>query len=177
MDVRTQPMSEEDQVKPYHAKDVVSGQETAEAVADVLKHAAEREEAARQKTTPKGPPKWMLPLAMNLGVLAVYFLVAQPRWIEVNPIQPPSTSEQVESVRRAMFFGISRIEAFRQANGRLPSTLAEAGTTPGLQSEVAYEVRGDLTYILIATVGDEDLVYDSATMSPAEFTGRINLPG
>ena len=103
-------MSERDQVTPYHAKDVATGQEAADAVADVLKHAAEREEAAHKKTAPKKQPKWMLPVGINLGVLAVYFWIAPPNWVQVNPIQPPPAEERVESLRRAMYVnGIARI--------------------------------------------------------------------
>ena len=175
-------MSEKDKVKPFHAKDVSSGQEAADAVADVLKHAAERDEAAKraeEKAAPKGNPKWMLPVAMNLCVLAVYFLVAQPGFLEVNPIQQPPAAERLQQLRNAMYLdGITRIEAFREANGRLPATLAEAGSNPGLISEVEYQVRGAAAYILVGTVGDEDILYDSATMTQEQFIGgQLTLPG
>jgi hypothetical protein len=174
-------MTEKDQVKPFHAKEASSGKEAADAVADVLRHAAERDEAARkaeQKAAPKGNPKWMLPQAMNLGVLAVYFLVAQPTWTQVNPIQTPPSAERLQSMRTAMLIdGINRIETFRQNNGRLPASLQEAGSSPGLVSEVVYQTRGDSAYTLIGSVGDEDIVYDSATMTQADFSDRINLPG
>ena len=176
------PMTEKDQVKPFHAKEASSGQEAADAVADVLKHAAERDDAARkaeQKAAPKGNPKWMLPLAMNLGVLAVYFLVAQPTWTQVNPIQTPPSAERIANLRTAMLIdGINRIESFRQNNGRLPTSLEEAGASPGLISEVVYQTRGESAYTLIGSVEEEDIVFDSATMTQADFIGgRINLPG
>lgn len=175
-------MSEKDKVKPFHAKEVPSGQEAADAVADVLRHAAEREEAARkaeQKAAPKGNPRWMLPVAMNLGVLAVYFLVAQPSWVEVSPIQAPPAPQQVQHLRQAMLIdGINRVEAFRVANGRLPVSLEEAGSNPGIVNTVEYQIRGDSAYILVGSVGDEDLLFDSATMTHEEFVGgRLNLGG
>lgn len=171
-------MSDKDQVKPYRAREASTGQETADVVADVLKHAAERDEAAKQRTKPKGQSKWMLPLAMNLGLLAVYFLVAQPQWSVIDPIQPPPPAKQVTDLRQAIYMhGIARIETFRQNNqGRLPSSLEEAGAS-ALVGTVDYQVRGDSTYLLSTTVGDEVISYDSATMSVQEFTGPMALPG
>ena len=170
-------MSDRDQIKPYHAPDASSGQETADVVADVLRHAAERDEAASLRAGPKPQPKWMLPLAMNMGLLAVYFLVAQPSWTTVNPIQPPPAQEQAQSLRLAIAIeGIGRIDGFLLANGRLPRSLEEAGAG-GLDGMVEYVVRGDATYALIATVGEEVIAYDSATMTPEEFTGPFTLPG
>ena len=170
-------MSEKDQIKPYHAPKVGSGQEAADAVEEVLKHAAEREKASHKKVAPKGQPKWALPLGLNLGLLAVYFWVAEPQWVQVNPIQPPPAAEQVASLRTAMYFsGIARIEAFVMSNGRLPTSLEEAGSG-ALVGLVDYVVRGESTYTLISSIGDQVIAYDSATQTPEDFTGRITLPG
>jgi hypothetical protein len=73
-------MSEQDEVKPFHAKGAAPGQEVADVVAEVLQHAAQRDQASKRKVEIKGPAKWMLPLTAQLGVLALYFLVAQPDW-------------------------------------------------------------------------------------------------
>ncbi len=170
-------MSEKDQIKPYHAKEVGSGQETADAVADVLKHAAEREQAAHQKVRQKGQPKWALPLGLNLGLLAVYFWIAEPQWVQVSPIQAPPPAERVESLRTAMYFtGITRIETFLMNNGRLPTSLEEAGSI-ALVGDVDYMVLGDSTYTLTGIIGDEVISYNSATQTPEDFTGRMTLPG
>ena len=164
-------MSEQDKVKPYHAKDAAPGQEAADVVAEVLKHAAEREEAARSKVLPKGPPKWMLPVSLNLGVLALFFLIAQPDFLEISPIEDPrSTEELLSSHRAAMYMeGVIRIENFRNDNGRYPSSLEEAGSS--LRSagiDVDYSVQGD-AYILIATVEGQTITWDSATTRAEEF--------
>jgi hypothetical protein len=169
--------SDKEPIKPYRAKDFSAGQETADVVADVLKHAAERDEAAKKRTGPKGQPKWMLPVAMNLGLLAVYFLIAQPQWTLVNPIQPPPPARQVSNLRNAIYLhGIMRIESFRQANGRLPASLEEAGAT-ALVGQVDYDLRADSTYLLLSTVGEDVISYDSATMTVEEFTGPLALGG
>lgn len=177
-DRRLEPMTDPDQVKPYHAKDTAPGQEAADVVAEVLRHAEEREAAAKQKTTPKGPPKWMLPLTVNLGVLALYFLIAQPDWVIVNPVQDPRpATEAVAQTRRAMYLdGISRIEGYARENGRLPESLDEVGSGLAAQG-VEYTLQGDSTYLLITTVGSETIVFDSATDDPTTFMGAFQLPG
>lgn len=171
-------MSDSDQVKPYHAKDTAPGQEAADVVAEVLKHAEEREAAAKKKEVPKGPPRWMLPLTVNLGVLALYFLIAQPDFLVVNPVTDPRVADEVvEDMRNAMYMdGIMRIQMFQRDNGRLPASLEEAGTTLGQQG-VDYRVQGDSAYILISTVGDSTIVFDSAADDPREFVGSLQLPG
>ena len=171
-------MSDSDQVKPYHAKDSAPGQEAADVVAEVLRHAEEREAAARKKEVPKSPPKWMLPLTVQLGVLALYFLIAQPDFLIMNPVNDPrATEEVVQQTRQAMYYdAILRIQNYRQANGRLPQSLTELGTTIGEQG-VDYQVQGDAAYTLVATVGEEVIVFDSVRDDPVEFLGQMQFPG
>lgn len=171
-------MSENDEVKPFHAKDVASGQEAADAVAAVLKHAHEREEAAKQKSVPKGQPKWMLPLGLNLGVFAAYLLIWSPDWVIINRIQPPPAEAQVQNTRLGVYTIANRIEAYMAQNGRLPSSLLEAlgRETPGVE----YTVQGS-NYVLYTEVGDQPISFNSAVQSledwgeanAAEFSTRI----
>lgn len=158
-------MSQNDEVKPFHAKEVASGQEAAEAVAAVLKHAQQRDEAAQQKAPSKSQPKWLLPLGLNLGVFAVYLLIWSPSWVVLNPIAPPATEQQLANTRNGVFAIASKIESFRGTNGRLPGDLAELGYP---QSELDYTVQGE-GYQLYIAVGDETILYDSAQQSLAEW--------
>jgi hypothetical protein len=161
-------MSKNDEVRPFHAKDVASGQEAADVVAAVIKHAAEREEAAKHRTGPKKQPKWLLPLGVNLGVFAAYLLIWAPPWVVLNPIAPPPTEEQVEQLSGAMWFAISDIERYRIENGRLPQSLADVGRDgTGLD----YTVQGTANYVLIAEVGAEEppLVFNSAQQDAREW--------
>lgn len=151
-------MSSEDQVRPFHAKDEARGQEAAEAVAAVLQHAAVRDKAAHAKVAPRKQPKWMLPLGVNLAVLAVYLLLAPPAWVTVNPIEAPDPASQVQGLRVAMYMQAQAIEQYKLDNGRLPATLAESGRS---YEGVEYVRQGE-QYQLVAVVGDEPLVYDSA---------------
>lgn len=168
-------MSDQDQVKPYHAKNAAPGQEAADVVAEVLQHAQEREEAAKAKTGPKTPPKWMLPLTVNLGVLALYFLIAQPEFLVVNPIDDPRVTAEVNQQNRASvyIYGINAIENFVNENGRLPADLAEAGSQLATQPDVSYAVTGDSTY----TLTYQGLTFDSASDDPQIWAGAMNLGG
>lgn len=165
-------MSEKDQVRPYHAKDVGSGKETADTLAEVLKHAAQREEASRKKTKPKGNPKWMLPLGINLGVLAVYLLIAPPSWVVLNPIEAPPAEEQVQDLRMAMFVVASRIENYRLQNGRIPAQLDELGMPAA--SGLTYVPQGASGYQLVGSLGDETVIYDSSE-SLAEWGSGLDF--
>ena len=163
-------MSDQDQVKPYHARDTAPGQEAADVVAEVLAHAAEREQAAAKKTAAKTPPKWMLPVTVNLGVLAAYFLIAQPDFLILNPVDDPRSDAEVvqQSLNAVYFDGIMKIQIFEQANGRLPTTLEEAGSGLAAQG-VEYSTQGDSTYILIIDAGGEVITFDSAVDDPADL--------
>ena len=172
------PMSDQDHVKPYHAGDASPGKEAADVVAEVLQHAAEREQAAKKKVVAKGPPKWTLPLTVNLGVLALYFLIAQPDFLIVSPIEDPRPAAvEIESATNALYLeGIQRINMFVAANGRLPETLEEAGSFLADQG-VDYTTQGD-DYILIYTIeGAEPIVFNSGTQDPLDFAPVLHLPG
>lgn len=164
-------MSHQDEVRPYRARDVGSGQETADTLAEVLKHAAQRDEAARQKRPPRPQPRWMLPLGINLGVFAVYLLLAPPSWVVMSPIEPPAAEAQLHGVRTALYLAAGRIESYRLENGRLPERLEEVGV---VTDGVEYVMRGAGRYQLVGFVDDRTIVYDS-TQSLNEFGADLGL--
>jgi len=148
-----------DNPRPYRAKDQASGKEAADAVAAVLQHAAARDEAASVKPTAKKQPKWMLPVGINLCVLAIYLLIAPPNWVVLDPIEEVPPVELASGMGTAMFLQVQRIEAYRQTNGRLPVVLADAGTpTEG----VVYTIVDPDRYTLSASAGGQTLSYDSS---------------
>lgn len=170
-------MSDNDQVKPYHAKGAAPGQEAADVVAEVLAHAAEREEAAQKKVGPKGPPRWMLPLTVNLGVLALYFLIAQPDFLVMNPLDddPRPAASQVATAKSMMGMIVGSIESFQVANGRLPASLEEANAVGA--SEYEYVTVGDSAFILSISVGEELVSFDSENTDREAFFPQIQLGG
>lgn len=163
-------MSSEDKLRPYHAK---SGAETADTLAEVLEHAAAKEVAAHKRDGPKRQAKWMLPLGINLGVFAIYLLIAPPDWVDVNRIEGPPPAEQVRSLKGAMFFQAGAIELYRRDNGSLPAQAEDAAkTTPG----VRYIRLSDDVFQLVGQVGTETVSYTStedATVWVGDALSRI----
>lgn len=157
-------MSAEDKVRPYHAKPDASGQETADAVAAVLTHAHERDAAAVARTAPRKQPRWMLPVGINLALFAVYLLIAPPDWATLNPIEGPPVAKQEQDLQAFMAIAAGRIEAYRTANGALPAAFEDLGGT--LPEGIEYVPAGN-EFRLVGLVGDEAVVYDSASPDPA----------
>jgi hypothetical protein len=164
-------MSSDDQLRPFHAKDEARGQEAADAVAAVLKHAAEREKAVKEKTKRKPPPRWLLPLGIQLSVIALYLLFLPPRWVVLDPIQGPDPATRVEDLRRAMWFQIQRVESYKLQHGELPERLSDAGSPV---EGVEYLRQSGNSYQLVATVGEEALVYDSNQSAEAFVGGGLD---
>lgn len=169
-------MSDNDSVKPYHAKATAPGQEAADVVAEVLAHAAEREQAASKKVTPKGPPRWMLPLTVNMGALALYFLIASPDFLQLNPIEDTRPDAvAVQTAKNSMFMAVADIERFRRDNGRLPADLTEANVLGA--AEYGYQTVGGSSFILTHMVGEELLSFDSATTDRNTFFAGLVIGG
>ncbi len=160
-------MSSQDEVRPYHAGNRTPGQEAADAVSAVLDHAAQRDEAQQERRADKAQAKWVLPLGINLGVFAVYLLIAPPAWVVMNPIEAAPIEEQVDNMRLAMYMQAMRVDAYREQNGELPVALEDAGSTvPGVEYFIIEANR----YELIATIGTEVVRYDSSE-SANEWVG------
>lgn len=170
-------MTDPDTAKPYHAKSTAPGQEAADVVAEVLAHAAEREKAATKKVVPKGPPKWMLPLTVNLGVLALYFLIAQPDFLVMNPnVEPRAIEERVAQTTVSMGMVVGRIDGYLAREGSLPESLV-AANVPGAD-EFTYTLLGDSVFMLTAAVDSVTIVFDSQLDDRATFfAGMANRLG
>lgn len=157
--------------KPFHAKEVTTGQEAADVLAAVLKHAQARDEAAKKKTAPKPQPIWMLPLGLTLAVLATFLLVAPPPWVVMNPIAAQEPEDALADAQRAVYMYASRIEGYRMRNGRPPQTLAEAGVTV---ETLDYSPLG-ADYLLIARAGERDVVFNSAQETLTDWAARLGV--
>lgn len=161
---------EKDQIKPFHAKEASTGQETADVLSAVLKHAAERDVAAKKKTAPKPQPMWMLPLGLTLSVLAGFLLVASPDWVVVNPIAAQAPEVQIQNLSTGVYMYGMRIENYRAANNRLPQTLVEAGV-PAEVEGLVYTPSGD-HYTLFSSIGEEAVLFDSRVHNWREWGAR-----
>jgi hypothetical protein len=160
--------SDKDQIKPFHAKEVTTGQETADVLASVLKHAAAKDQAAKQKSAPKPQPIWMLPLGLMMTVFAGFLLVASPEWVVVNPIAAQAPEVAVENMETAMFMQMSEIANYVARNQTLPQTI-----TGG--DDFVYVVSGNY-YTLCGTLPDgAPLCFDSRVEDPRVWAQR-NIP-
>ena len=159
---------DKDQIKPFHAKEASTGQETADVLSAVLKHAAERDEAAKKKTAHKPQPIWMLPLGLTLSVLAGFLIVAPPPWVVVNPIAAQVPEDQLVRARNSILYYGNKIEAYLITNGRLPQTAAEAGVTV---EGIDYAPQGG-GYVLITSVAGRDVVFNSSVESLRDWAQR-----
>ncbi len=162
--------TDKDQIKPFHAREVSTGQEAADVVAAVIKHAAERDEAAKQKTAPKAQPIWMLPLGLTLAVLATFLLIAPPPWVVINPIAAQTPESALASTQRAIYGYALKVEGYRARNGRLPQSLTELGVAV---EDLDYSVVGG-GYQLAASVGERDVIY-SSTEPLMDWSARVGL--
>lgn len=166
-------MTENDDVKPYRAREVSTGQEAADAVRAVMQHAEERDKAAKKKSGPGKQPKWLIPVGLNLGVLAAYLLFASPDWVQLNPILAPPVEQQVEFVGNSMWDVINAIEVYRQAEGGLPASLDLMDVAEA--SRYTY-VRSGGEYVLIALVGERQIRYDTSQWeSPHDWSQSVGL--
>lgn len=118
----------------------------------------------RRITVPDRTPFWLAVSFVILGLVAL--LVFQPGWLFNRP--PAETPQMQEaSLRIRMFVEIDRVERFRQAHGKVPLNLAEAG---GDSTGLTFEHRGE-GYILSGSNGEIHLRYRSGE-SPEAFLGN-----
>jgi hypothetical protein len=104
-----------------------------------------------------------------LSVAGLVLVLLQPSWLAGPDALPPETPAIVEaSMRLSMIRELQRVSDFEKHTGRLPASLAEAGSTvPGL----GYEALPEQHFRLFAQAGDSLLVLRS-TDSISQFLGN-----
>jgi len=142
-----------------------------EAFDTVLKAQAEEREARRAEAAARrreGASRILMVVCTTIVVfVGMYLAVERPDWVFPAPPTPESLVVREASLRIGIANAAQHIERFRERTGRLPLTLAEAGTHEGgLDYEPAKTV-----YKLQADTGDVRLTYDSSE-SLAQFVGN-----
>lgn len=104
-----------------------------------------------------------------LGLVGVVLLLVQPTWLAGPAAPPPESPAIVEaSLRLSMLRERQRVADFARLQGRLPTSLAEAGSTaPG----IGYEALPEQNFRLFAQAGETLLVL-GATDSMSHFLGN-----
>lgn len=109
-------------------------------------------------TEKKETSKWVLSLIL-FGVFLVLTVwnLLQIRNVPASPYYEPAVYEK--QVKTALYFGVLKIEAYRDEHQRLPDDLEDANLSP---DEWSYEKINDSDYRL--TIIDEpSMTYDSTT--------------
>lgn len=120
--------------------------------------------SVKRALAPDKRPYWIA-VSVTIAFLT-FLLVFQPPWMfNRPPAEPPQLREA--SLRVRMYVEIDRVERFKQAKGRLPANLAEAG---GDSTSLTFEPRGE-GYILSGQNGPIALRYTSGS-SPEAFLGN-----
>lgn len=114
--------------------------------------------AVATTSAPEGlPPRGTAPAGTRWGLvwtgvailaaLTGYVLGTQPEWAFPNRGLAESPEVTAASMRLSLVRERQRVETFRQRNGRLPATLAEAG---GVATNIELVVEPGDTYVLRA---------------------------
>ena len=170
-------MSPDDPFKrPYPDENYVPPDE-----ADLRKQALQRAyEIAATITTdqerllvPKPPTDWPPILRAFNAALAVaaaaWLLLSPPAWLPQNTPDLRSSEQRELGLRVVLAIEASRVNAYRDTEGRLPESLAVAG---GDARSVRYIVIDDTRYTLSASDGPASATYDSTTPLNTLLGGR-----
>jgi len=111
------------------------------------------------------PPRdwgpWLRVANAALAVLvAAWLWMSPPTWLPVTAKDTRSEEQRSLGVRMVLALEASRVNAFAGAQGRLPTSLAEAG---GDGRDVRYIVVDASHYTLSAHDGAQSATYDSET--------------
>lgn len=142
-----------------------------EALLEVLEHektqaarADAQDEADRRERRARRMPYW--PVAALL-VITAWLWIFPPAFLRLDPPPPQPVEQEEAALRFTVYIQAQRIKAFRQANGRLPRTLEEAGEPlPGMR----YTVLQPGLYQLTASTDRMTLTYRS-DLPLEEFVG------
>lgn len=124
-------------------------------------------EAARRREQSRVSPIIAAGLTIILAV-GVYLAVEQPSWLFPTPPVAESREVQEASLRIGMATTAQRVERFRMAQGRLPRSLSEAGSSP---NGIFYEQREGDRYVLKGVNGPVRVVLNAGD-SLALFVGN-----
>jgi len=108
--------------------------------------------------------------ALAVGAAALLFL-SPPAWLPQNTLDLRSREQRDLGLRVALAVEAARVNAYRDAEGQLPVSLAAAG---GDVRSVRYVVIDATRYTLSASDGVASATYDSTTPLNTLLGGRSN---
>lgn len=157
-------MSDDRTETPPHAHDVSGAGDRYEALVEVLQHQesqAERDrereyEQLRRRLERAGPPLWA---AGVLLLVTAWLWLLPPAFLRIDPPEPQPIEQEDASLRFAMYVQAQRIKAYREATGRYPTRLEEAGPPlPAMRytrlNDDLYQLTGETDRLTLTYVSD-----------------------
>ncbi len=119
--------------------------------------AREAQAALSRPPVDRGPLLRAVNAALAVGI-ALWLLFAPPEWLPQSGADRRSTEQRELGLRVVLAMEAARVSAYRDAEGVLPATLADAG---GDQRSVRYVVVDASRFTLSASDGAASATYDS----------------
>jgi hypothetical protein len=135
----------------------------------VLKSQAEERdrELEARRTRAASRPLLVVGALILLGI-GSYLAILQPAWVFAPRPQTETVAVQEASLKIAMASAAQHVERFRQKNGHLPESLAEAGARGDVMS---YSRLGASSFRLVGDNGAAHATF-TADQSLADFLGN-----
>ena len=143
--------------------------EAAQAAVTDAEHKAD--EARRQGQPRRARLSPLVSAAIASGI-GVYLLAARPAWFVTPPPPPDPPAIAAASVRLTLAREANRVHQFQADSGRLPTSMAEAGSTV---SGVEYQRLNDSGYVLKAVGGGEAVSLSSRDSLPLFLGSSLRL--
>jgi len=118
---------------------------------------AEPKSAVAAAPMDRGPLLRAANAALAVGIAAWMFF-APPAWLPQSAPDRRSHEQREQGLRLVLAMEAARVTAFRDAEGQLPATLAEAGGDP---RSVRYVVTGPEHFTMSASDGTARVSYES----------------
>lgn len=103
-------------------------------------------------------------------LVAAVLLLAPPEWLPQRARDQRSPEQRALGLRVVLAVEAARVNAYRDAEGELPASLAVAG---GDSRAVRYVIFDDSRYTLSVSDGPLSAMYDSSTPLATLLAGRI----
>lgn len=143
--------------------------EAAQAAVTDAEHKADE---ARRQNRPRRARLSPLVSATIASGIGLYLLVVRPAWFVTPPPPPDPPAIAAASVRLTLAREANRVEQFQADSGRLPASMAEAGSTV---SGIAYERLNDSGYVLRAVGGSGTVSLSSRDSLPLFLGNSLRL--
>ena len=141
-----------------------------EAAVTAIEDRSAKDAAAHRAAVPRTNTRRLLAMAL-VAAVGVVLLALQPAWLAGPKAPPPEpVAIAAASLRLTLVRERQRVLDFERARGRLPSTLAEAGSP---LADIEYTPQSDGRFSLMAVAGDSAIVLQSSDSVGAFLGGSI----